>query len=79
MVDVRRKTCLIIRRRNEFLVGRILFSSELRWSISLYDAWRTREKDSAKKLARVVGGDLYLFNPAIGEIRRFEGASESAE
>ena len=79
MVDVRRKTCLIIRRRNEFLVGRILFSSELRWSISPYDAWRTRENDSAKKLARVVGGDLYLFNPAIGEIRRFEGASESAE
>ena len=32
-MDIREKTRLIIRRNNEYLVGRIVFSRDLRWSI----------------------------------------------
>ena len=41
-MDIRGETALIIRKDGEFLVGRIIFSNELRWSRSPWDAWRTR-------------------------------------
>ena len=30
--DIRKQTCLIIRRNGRYLVGRILYSDDLRWS-----------------------------------------------
>ena len=42
-MDIREATVLIIRKGNEFLVGTICFSTDLRWSISPWDAWTTRE------------------------------------
>ena len=30
--DIRRQTCIIIRKNGEYLVGRILGSKDLRWS-----------------------------------------------
>ena len=67
--DVRKKTGLIIRRGNEFLVGTILFSTELRWSRSPWDAWITRNREAAHAVAKKVGGDIALFNPIVGQIK----------
>ena len=63
--DIRRKTCLIIRKNDEFLVGRILGSRELRWSKSPYDAWWTRDREKAENLARMTGGIVVLWNPVV--------------
>ena len=64
---LRRETCIIIRKDGEYLVGTILYSRDLRWSYSAFDAWRTREREAARRVARVVGGVLVLFNPIIGK------------
>ena len=69
--DIRRQTCLIIRKNGEYLVGRILYSSDLRWSRSRYDAGRTRDREKARRIARVTGGTVMLFNPIIGRERIF--------
>lgn len=66
---IRQATVLIVRRGAEYLVGRIPYSLEFRWSRSPYDAWNTREKDKAQKVARMLGGDLWLFNPVSGQLR----------
>ena len=62
-------TVLIVKRGAEFLVGRIPYSFEFRWSRSAYDAWGTREKESARKVARLTGGEICLFNPVTGQLR----------
>ena len=69
--DIRRETCLIIRRNGEYLVGTILYSQDLRWSVSRSDAWRTRDREQARRIARATGGTVLLFNPIIGRERIF--------
>ena len=64
---LRRETCIIIRKDGDYLVGTILYSRDLRWSYSAFDAWRTRDREAARRVARVVGGALVLFNPIIGK------------
>ena len=66
-MDIRRETGIIIRKGNEYLVGTILFSTDLRWSTSAYDAWKTRDKTAAEKVARKVGGVMVLFNPVVNQ------------
>lgn len=68
-MNIRTKTCLIIRRGNEYLVGTIMYSTDLRWSLSPWDAWRTRDREAAERIARVTGGDMMLFNPIAGQLR----------
>ena len=68
-MDIRLLTCIIIRKNTKFLVGRVLGSSELRWSDSPHDAWRTRDKEAARDMARKTGGIMMLFNPAVGQLR----------
>jgi hypothetical protein len=77
--DIRLKTGLIIKRGPVYLVGRIMGTSELKWSSSPWDAWRTRDRDEAEAVARATGGDLWLFNPVAGQIRAavFEGGHGS--
>lgn len=67
-MNIRKCTVVIIKRGAEYLVGRIPYSTELRWSGSPYDAWKTREKEKAQAVAHVVGGDLWLFNPIAGQL-----------
>ena len=66
-------TVLIVKRGAEYLVGRIPYSMEYRWSKSPYDAWTTRERDTARKVARRVGGDLWLWNPIAGQLKELGG------
>ena len=68
-MDIRLLTCIIIRKNTKYLVGRVLGSSELRWSDSPHDAWRTRDKEAARDMARKTGGIMMLFNHAAGQLR----------
>ena len=62
-MDIREKTCIIIRKNGEYLVGYIMGTSLLKWSTSPWDAWRTRDREKAEDVARKTGGVLVLFNP----------------
>lgn len=66
---LRKETCIIIRKHGEYLVGSVLYSEDLRWSGSMYDAWRTRDREEARNVARETGGVMVLFNPIIGKAR----------
>ena len=66
---IRRATCLIIRKDGEYLVGTILYSTDLRWSRSPYDAWSTRERADAELVAGLVGGEMVLFNPVVNQMK----------
>ena len=68
-MDIRRATCIIIRKDGEYLVGTILYSTDLRWSQSPYDAWKTRRKEDAERVAGKVGGEMVLFNPIVNRMR----------
>lgn len=68
-MDIRLCTQLIVRKDSEYLVGTILYSTEVRWSISPWDAWMTRDKKSAAEIARATGGRLMLFNPVAGQLK----------
>ena len=68
-MDPRLQTCIIIRKNSEFLVGRVLCTGELRWSIYTHDAWKTRNREKARDVARKTGGIEMLFNPVSGELR----------
>ena len=69
MMDIRAATCIVIEKNGEFLVGTVCYSTELRWSPSIYDAWRTRDRTSAEKVARYTGGVMMLFNPIVNQRR----------
>ena len=66
--DIRSRTGLIIRKDGEYLVGTICYSTDLRWSCSPYDAWRTRRKEDAERVAGKVGGKMVLFNPIVKQM-----------
>lgn len=68
-MDIRLKTCLIIRKNNRYLVGSNQITGGLQWSRDHYDAWRTRDVRTAQSMARIIGGTMMLFNPVAGQIR----------
>lgn len=68
-MNIRKETCIIIRRNGEYLVGREYGSRILRWSNSRYDAWRTRDREKAEEIARKTGGVMVLFNPIANQMR----------
>ena len=68
--DIRLQTAVVVMRGTEYLVG---FSVFLRWSTSIYDAWRTRDIKAAQTVAARVAGTLVLFNPVTGQRRDYKG------
>ena len=68
-MDIRQYTRLIVKRGDKYLVGKILYGNEYRWSKSEYDAWSTRDREEAEVVARRLGGDLLLFNPVAGQLK----------
>ena len=68
-MNIREKTGIIIQKDGEYLVGRIICTRELRWSLSPWDAWITREREAALWIADKVGGTQMLFNPVAGQLR----------
>lgn len=71
-MDIRKYTCLIIRSGTMYLVGRILYSTDLRWSENAWDAWHTRNIEAARMVARRIGGTVMLFNPISGQLREMD-------
>lgn len=71
-MNIREKTGIIIQKGNEYLVGAVLGGPKLRWSISPWDAWITRRRENAVKVADRVGGKRVLFNPVAGQIREMK-------
>ena len=71
-MNIRLKTCLIVRRDGKYLRCRNQITHMLDWSISPYEAWRTRNKEEALKVASKVGGTLCLFNPIASQIMKYE-------
>lgn len=67
--ELRRQTCVIIRKNGEYLVSRILGSNELRWSNSPYEAWTTRNVETARDIARRTGGIMVLWNPIVRQMK----------
>ena len=67
--DIRRETALIIRKDGEYLQGRQMHDGPLIWSLSAWDAWRTRDRDAAERVARLLDAEMWLFNPAVGQLR----------
>lgn len=63
--EIRRKTCIVIRRNGEYLRGKDMLTRELMWTGSIYDAWKTRDLEQAKEVARKLGGITVLFNPIL--------------
>jgi len=70
-VDLRKKTCLIVTKDGKYLVGWNYLIRDLNWSRDYYDAWRTRDREKAEKVAQKCGGTLMLFNPIVGQIRDY--------
>ena len=68
--DIRRQTAIIIEKDGEYLIG---FSLFLRWGSSYFDAWRTRDVNAAQMVASKIGGNMMLFNPIAGQIRKYRG------
>lgn len=68
-MNIRLKTGLIIRKDGMYLVGRILYSKDLRWSASPWDAWRTRIRAEAMSVRDKTGGEICLFNPVAGQLK----------
>ena len=67
-MNIREKTCIIIRKNGEYMVGRVIFTGELRWSESQYNAWRTRDREKARRVAGKTGGVMVLFNPIVNQM-----------
>ena len=69
---MRKKTCLIVRVGHEYLVGWNFVMQRPNYSASPWDAWRTRDRITAGRVARRVGGTLCLFNPIAAQITDYK-------
>lgn len=67
---LRTQTTIVIEKNGEYLVG---FNYFLRWAVSPYDAWHTRDRTAAQMVANRIGGRMVLFNPVVGQIRTYRG------
>ena len=74
-MDIRLQTGIIIEKDGEVLVCAVLYSNQLRWSTSPWDAWITKEEKYSAKVAERVGGVEMLFNPVAGQLRKFRRES----
>lgn len=70
--DLRLATVLIVKRNGQYLQGRQMITGILLWSVSPWDAWSTRNREDAERVAHAINGELTLFNPIVGQIRKAE-------
>ena len=68
--DIRLYTRLIIRKDGEYLVAVQIETKKLVWSKSPWDAWWTRTKWQAVRVADRINGEIFLFNPVLGQIKQ---------
>ena len=68
-MDIRTKTCIIIRKNNMYLQGKECYTNKPKWTQYRHQAWKTRNKENAAEIARKVGGVMVLFNPVADQIK----------
>ena len=68
-MDIREQTCIIIRKNNLYLQGKECFTNKPKWTQYRHQAWKTRNKETAAKIARAVGGVMVLFNPVADQTK----------
>ena len=68
-MDIRTKTCIIIRKNRLFLQGKECFTTKTKWTQYRHQAWKTRDKEMAAEIARKVGGVMVLFNPVADQVK----------
>lgn len=71
--DIRLYTSLIIRKDSKYLICVSPVSGLPEWRSSPWDAWRTRIRANARSVADKTGGQIYLFNPVVGTLRKYVG------
>ena len=69
MTDIRSKTCIIIRKNGLYLRGKNRLTNRTDWSWSAYEAWKTRDREAAREVARKTGGVMVLFNPIVNRTK----------
>jgi hypothetical protein len=70
--DIRLQTVLIIKKDNYYLVDRNI-TGNIIWRQDYSDAWRTRVRAAARSIAEKTGGEIYLFNPVVCQLRKYVG------
>lgn len=68
-MNIREQTCIIIRKNRLFLQGKECFTNKPKWTQYRHQAWKTRDKEQAEKIARKVGGVMVLFNPVADQTK----------
>ena len=68
-MDIRTKTCIIIRKNNMYLQGKECYTNKPKWTQYRHQAWKTRDKEKAAEIARKVGGVMVLFNPVADQMK----------
>ena len=68
-MDIRTKTCIIIRKNRLFLQGKECYTNKPKWTQYRHQAWKTRDKEKAAEIARKVGGVMVLFNPVADQMK----------
>jgi hypothetical protein len=52
-----------------YLQGYIMYTDQLRWSDSPWDAWKTRIRAEARSVQMKTGGTIMLWNTIVGKMR----------
>jgi hypothetical protein len=68
-VDIRKYTRVVIRKNREYLQCKSELHGALVWSTSPWDAWWTRNAETARDIAKKTGGIAMLFNPITGKTK----------
>ena len=69
-MDIRRMTCLVVKKGNEFVVCRQAGTGIIKFTTSPWEAWSTRIRANARSVAEKIDGEVFLFNPIVGQIRK---------
>ena len=72
MIDIRRKTCIIIRKDGEYVASRMMRSNYIRMTIYAHEAAKTRDRALAERVARAIGGTMMLYNDITRDIREMK-------
>ena len=68
--DIRTKTCLVIEKDGKYLCGYGTPIGIVVWDDHLSNAWTTRDKEEALRVAEKYGGSLVLFNPIVWRTKK---------
>ena len=62
--------CFVVKKGRLFLMGTEEMDGKKHpvWSQYKYDAWMTMNIFAARRIARILGGNVFVFNPITGDV-----------